>query len=74
MALTAEQKSQIDYETARKALDDTETNQRNKMDAVRMAQSIILENRRLTSAADATDIAVAQITAMADEIITYINS
>tara|TARA_S200002703_G_C3746846_1_gene229784 strand:- start:252 stop:476 length:225 start_codon:yes stop_codon:yes gene_type:complete len=74
MALTAEQQSQIDYETARKALDDAENNQRNKLDAVRMAQSIINENRRLTSAADATDVTVAQITAMADEIITYINS
>jgi hypothetical protein len=74
MALTAEQQSQIDYEAARKALDDAETSQRNKLDAVRMAQSIINENRRLTSAADATDVTVAQITAMADEIITYISS
>ena len=74
MALTAEQQAQLDYDTARLALNDAEQNKQKKLDAVRMAQSIINENRRLTPASEASDVTVSQITAMADEIMTYVNS
>ena len=74
MALTTEQQSQIDLEEARLGLNDTENTKQQKLEAVRMAQSIVNENRRLTSAADATDVTVSQITSIADDLLTYINA
>ena len=74
MALTADQQAQLDYETARLALNNAEQDKQRKLDAVRMAQAIINENRRLTAASEASDVTVSQITAMADEIVSYVNS
>ena len=49
MALTTEQQSHIEFETAREALRAPDNRKQIKLDALRMAQSIINENRRLTT-------------------------
>jgi len=78
MALTAEQQSQLDFQNAiedhRAANQATQEAARAKLEAVRMAKEILVENRRTKPAAEASDITAAAITTMADELAGYINS
>ena len=74
MALTPEQQSQVDYQEAMRAGDRAEEAKRIKLEALRMAQEIAVENRRTQSAAEATDITAASIQAIADSLTTYVNS
>lgn len=74
MALTAEQQAQVEFENALRAEDRTEDGKRNKLDAVRMAQEILVENRRTKPASEVTDITASDVTTLADSLITYINS
>ena len=78
MALTEEQQSQVDIQNA------TENNRathqaaadakRAKLDLVRTAKEILVENRRTQAAADATDITASAVTALATDLTTFVNS
>ena len=78
MALTAEQQSQVDLQnaldTSRVAAQATTEAARARLESIRLAKEVLVENRRTSSAADATDITAAAITAMATELATYVNS
>tara|TARA_R110000765_G_scaffold80419_1_gene157809 strand:+ start:149 stop:385 length:237 start_codon:yes stop_codon:yes gene_type:complete len=78
MALTAEQQSQIDMNAAmeanRAATQAAQEAARAKLEAVRMAKDILVENRRTKPAAEASDITAAAVTTMAEELAGYINS
>ena len=78
MALTEEHQAQIDMQSAieqnRITLQAVETARSRKMDVLRMAKDILVDNRRTQAAADAADITSSAITALATELNTYINS
>jgi hypothetical protein len=78
MALTPEQTSQVELQTALIAAQATSQTaidaRRAKLETIRLAKEVLVENRRTVSAADATDITAAAITAMATELATYVNS
>jgi hypothetical protein len=74
MALTPEMQAQIDYQEAMRAGDRAEEAKRIKLEALRMAKEIAVENRRTQSVAEATDITAADIEAVADSLISYVNS
>jgi hypothetical protein len=78
MALTEEQQSQVAMQAAidaNRATTQAATDAaRARLEAVRLAKEVLVENRRTSSAADATDITAAAITAMATELATYVNS
>ena len=77
MALTTEQQAQVDQQNAiennRAANQAAQEAARAKLEAVRMAKDVLVENRRTKPAAEAADITAAEITAMADDIANYIN-
>ena len=81
MALTAEQQELLNAQAANQAtlqnaqIAATNANEmmRCKADCLRMAQSIIFENRRLADA-NSPDITAADITALAATLNTWINS
>jgi len=64
MALTAEQQAQIDYETASRAVD-------RKMEAVRIAQAILMENDRNKPTGE-RGITASDVTTFADSILAYV--
>ena len=64
MALTAEQQAQLDYENASRAVD-------RKMEAVRLAKDILMENDRNKPTGE-RGIAASDVTAFADAILTYV--
>lgn len=74
MALTAAQQAEVDMQEAMLAGDREQEAKRIKLEALRMAKEIAVENRRTQSAAEATDITAASIQAIADSLITYVNS
>ena len=78
MALTAEQQSQVDMNAAmeanRAATQAAQDAARAKLEMVRMAKEILVENRRTQAAADATDITASAVTALATELNTFVNS
>ena len=74
MALTPEQQAQVDLSEAMRAGDRAEEAKRRKLEALRMAKEILVENRRTQSAADAQDITAASIEAIADNLVSYVNS
>ena len=78
MALTPEMQEQLDFQ---KAVEDAriEANamvhsQQQKLEAVRIAQSVIFENRRVKLASEVTDVTASDITSLADSLLTFINS
>jgi len=88
MALTAEQQSMVDVQVAIEAARSESTialeNARNtntvainskqhKLEALRMAKDVLIENSR-TLPVEAREITTANITAMATVILAYINS
>jgi len=78
MALTPEMQAQVDMQNAIE--DNRSTNQsaqeakRAKLDTLRMAKEILVENRRTQAAADATDITASAVTTLAGELDTFVNS
>lgn len=77
MALTPEMQAQVDMQKAiednRAANQAAQEAARAKLEAVRMAKEILVENRRTKPAAEASDITAAAVTTMADELVSYIN-
>lgn len=78
MSLTPEMQAQVDMNAAmeanRAATQAAQEAARAKLEAVRMAKDILVENRRTKPAAEASDITAAAVTTMADELAGYINS
>jgi hypothetical protein len=74
MALTAEQQAQVELQEAMRAGDRAEEVKRIKLETLRMAKEIAVENRRTQSAVEATDITAASIQAIADSLTSYVNS
>jgi hypothetical protein len=78
MALSAEQQAEVDKQNAIE--DNRASNQaaqeakRAKLETLRMARDILVENRRTQAAADATDITASAVTALATELNTFVNS
>jgi hypothetical protein len=76
MALTEDQQTQLDaqlaVQQAQNASHAAENAKHRKMEAIRIAQSLLVENRRLKTASDAVDLSASAITAMAAEILTYV--
>jgi len=78
MALTEEQQAVVDQQSAieqnRITLQAVETAKSRKMETLRMAKEILVENRRTQAAADATDITASAVTALATDLTAYVNS
>jgi hypothetical protein len=78
MALSAEMQAQVDQQNAiednRAANQASQEAKRAKLEMVRMAKDILVENRRTQAAADATDITASAVTALATELNTFVNS
>jgi len=74
MALTPEQQAEVDLQEAMRSGDREQEAKRVKLEALRMAKEIVVENRRTQSAAEATDITAESIQAIADSLTTYVNS
>jgi hypothetical protein len=78
MALTPEQQAQLDMQNA--VEDNRSANQaaieakRAKLETLRMAKEILVENRRTKAAADAVDISATAITSLASDLNTFVNS
>lgn len=64
MALTAEQQAQIEYDNAARAVE-------RKMEAVRLARDILMENDRNKPTGE-RGITASDVTAFADTILTYV--
>ena len=66
MALTAEQQATIDFDKEAQKI-------HRKMELVRLAKEVLVENARVKAVED-RDVTAADITAFADALLTYINS
>ena len=66
MALTAEQQAQIEYDNAARAVD-------RRMEAVRLARDILMENDRNKPTGE-RGISAADVTTFADAIVNYIKN
>lgn len=77
MALTEVQLNEIEYQTAMSAASNTgreeELVRQRRADALRQAQAIVFENRRLLTASEAADITASDVTALADQLLGYVN-
>ena len=77
MALTAEQQADLEYQTAlenlRYANQVAMVVKQNKLEAIRIAQHTLIENRR-NMPVDQREITAADITAYATTLMNYINS
>ena len=77
MALTTEQEAQLEYE---KALEQARFEARNsdtsgiKLEAVRVAQTTLMENLRNAEAGSGSPITAEDITTFAESLRTYVNS
>lgn len=78
MALTEEQTSQVELETAMNTARITTAAasraEDNKLQLLRMAKEILVENRRTQAAAEATDITSSAVTTLAGELNTFVTS
>ena len=78
MALTTEQQQQVDIanaiETHRNTEMGTFETQRNKMQAVQLAQQMLIENRRYQSADSVTDITSSEVTTLAQSLVDFVTS
>ena len=78
MALTEDQQAQMDAQAAQLAVQTqlaaqaVESAKHRKMEAIRIAQSLLVENRRLKTASDAVDLSASAVTTMAAEILAYV--
>jgi hypothetical protein len=66
MALTAEQQAQIDYDNVARAVD-------RRMEAIRLARDILMENDRNKPTGE-RGITAADVTTFADAIVNYIQN
>jgi len=77
MALTTEQQSQVDVsnamEAARHANNLTIQAKQAKLEAVRLAKDVLIENAR-SKAVDSRDVAATDITVFAQTLIAYIDA
>jgi hypothetical protein len=78
MALTPEMQAQVDMnaamEEARAATQAAAQAKQVKLEMVRAAKEILVENRRTKAAADATDITASAVTALATDLTAFVNS
>lgn len=78
MALSPELQAQVDMqiavEQARSELQEAGHGKARKMEAIRLAKEILIENRRTKAVADAADISDEQVTTYAASIVSYIES
>ena len=78
MALTPEQQSQLEYESAveasRAVTSEAADSRRAKLEMVRAAKEILVENRRTQPAAESTDISASSVIILAEELIEFVNS
>ena len=78
MAFTEEQQAQLDIQIATE--DNRAANQaaadakRAKLEALRIAKEVLVENRRTKTAAEATDIDDADVTNFAAALTAFVNS
>lgn len=78
MALTAEQQAEVDKQNATE--DNRAANQaaadakRAKLETLRIAKEVLVENRRTKIAAEATDIDDADVTNFAAALTAFVNS
>lgn len=77
MALTTEQQAQIDFEKAMEAARTearmVERSREHKLEALRVAQAIVLENYR-NADAGAPDITAEQVTTFAASLTAFVNA
>jgi len=77
MALTAEQQAQLDINNAIEATRHTSQMalqaKQAKLEAVRLAKEVLIENAR-SKAVDSRDVAAADITAFAQTLVAYIDA
>jgi hypothetical protein len=78
MALTTEQQAQVDQQNAiedNRAANQAEAEaKRAKIEALRIAKEVLVENRRTKTATEAVDIDNADITNFAAALIAFVNS
>jgi len=78
MALSAEQQAQVDVSNAiednRAANQAAAEAKRAKLEALRIAKEVIVENRRTKTAAEAVDIDDADVTNFAAALTAFVNS
>jgi hypothetical protein len=78
MALSPEMQAQVDQTNAtennRAANMAAQEAKRAKLDTLRMAKEILVENRRTQAADEATDITSSAVTTLAGELDTFVNS
>jgi len=78
MALTPEIQAQVDMQNAtennRAANQAAAEAKRVKLEMVRMAKEVLVENRRTQAAADATDITASAVTSLATDLTSFVNS
>lgn len=78
MALSPEMQAQVDQQNAiednRAANQAAAEAKRTKLEMVRTAKEILVENRRTQAAADAVDITASAVTALAADLNTFANS
>lgn len=73
MALTAEQQFHLDLENARNAHQMAMQDKQAKLEAVRIAQQTLIENRR-NQPVDTREVTAADITAYAATLVNYVNN
>jgi hypothetical protein len=78
MALSPEMQAQIDQQNAiennRAANQAAAEGKRARLEALRIAKEVLVENRRTKTAAEATDIDDASITNFASVLVQFVNS
>lgn len=78
MALTPEQQAQLEFETAleatRSAASSAHREQNTKLETLRIAKELLIENRRVKSAAEVSDIDEADVTNFAAALTAFVNS
>jgi galactokinase len=78
MALSAEQQAQVDVSNAiednRAANQAAAEAKRAKLEALRIAKEVLVENRRTKTAAEAVDIDNADVTNFAAALTAFVNS
>ena len=78
MALSAEMQAVVDQQNAiednRSVNQATAEAKRIKMETLRLAKEVLVENRRTQAASEATDITSANVKDFADVITAYVNS
>lgn len=72
MALTTEQQQQIEYQQAQAQINLANETKYRKMEAIRLAKDVLMENDRNKLVGD-RGIAAQDLTAFADILVNYVN-